>query len=368
VPARLARRANRGLAVGIGLALALGAVLLVASQGHPGKRLESAWNDFKRGPEPTGSEARFKFSLGSERYDYYRVAWDQFKAHPLAGIGADNFQEIYLQKRHSDETPLYPHSIEFRTLAQTGLVGVLLLGGMLACALLAVWRATRRRHGLGAATAAAAGSGFLYWAAHSSVDWFWEFPALGMGAFALLGLGASLLPRPAAARADAEPLAAGPAGWGLTGVAAVAVALGLLSPWLAARAVDNAAKTWPSRPAGAFDDLDTASKLNPIGPQPELVRASIAQRLGLLGPARADFLEALDRDPRNTYAVLELGAMSAQAGRRAEATRWLNRLHVLNPRDDIGPLVLRRMRAGRPIPVATVNGILLQRAQKLGRF
>ena len=56
------------------------------------------------------------------------------------------------------------------------------------------------------------------------------------------------------------------------------------------------------------------------------------------------------------------------AGRRAEATTWLNRLHTLNPRDDIGPLVLRRMRTGRPIPAGTVNGILLQRARKLGRF
>jgi tetratricopeptide (TPR) repeat protein len=151
-------------------------------------------------------------------------------------------------------------------------------------------------------------------------------------------------------------------------VAAVAIALGMFSPWLAARAVDNAARTWPTRLTGAFDDLDTASTLNPISPQPDLVRASIAQRVGLLGPARAGFLQALDRDPRNTYAVLELGAMAARVGRRAEATRWLNRLHTLNPRDDIGPLVLARMRAGHPIPVATVNGILLQRARKLGRF
>jgi len=250
VPAALARRANAGLAVGIALAIGVGVVLLVASQGHPVRRVESAWNDFKRGPEPTGSEARFKFSLGSQRYDYWRVSWEQFRAHPLGGIGADNFQEIYLQKRHSDETPLYPHSIVFRTIAQTGIVGVLLLGGMLACALVAAWRATRRRRGLGAATAAGAVTGFLYWAAHGSVDWFWEFPALGVGAFAMLGLAASLLPRPAASRAAIEPISAGRPAWAAAGVAAVVIGLGLLSPWMAARAARDGRPLVADRPRG----------------------------------------------------------------------------------------------------------------------
>jgi hypothetical protein len=66
--------------------------------------------------------------------------------------------------------------------------------------------------------------------------------------------------------------------------------------------------------------------------------------------------------------VLELGAKAAEAGRRAEATAWFARLHTLNPRDDLGPLVLRRMRAGRPIPAEAVNRILLSRTKKLGQF
>src|SRR5205823_5203094 len=165
-----------------------------------------------------------------------------------------------------------------------------------------------------------------------------------------------------------EPVAALPAAWAAVGVAAVVIGLGLLSPWLSARATRDAASSWPTDLVGAFDDLDTASDLNPISPQPELVRASIAQRVALKDAARRGFVEALDRDPRNTYAVLELGAMAAEAGRRAEATAWLSRLHTLNPRDDIGPLVLRRMRAGRPISAAAVNGILLQRTKKLGQF
>src|SRR5205823_6325651 len=81
---------------------------------------------------------------------------------------------------------------------------------------------------------------------HGSVDWFWEFPVLGMEAFAMLGLAVSLLPRPAVSRAAAQPLAAVPAAWAAVGVAVVVIGLGLLSPWLSARATRDAAKSWPT--------------------------------------------------------------------------------------------------------------------------
>ena len=64
--------------------------------------------------------------LGSNRYDFYRVSLDEFTAHPVGGIGADNFQQQYLRHGRSSETPRYPHSVELRTLAQTGIVGALL--------------------------------------------------------------------------------------------------------------------------------------------------------------------------------------------------------------------------------------------------
>ena len=82
--------------------------------------------------------------LGSNRYDFFRVALDEFEAHPVAGIGVDNFQEQYLRRGRSDETPRYPHSVELRTLTETGLIGALLAVVGLAAALVAGWRAMRR--------------------------------------------------------------------------------------------------------------------------------------------------------------------------------------------------------------------------------
>ncbi len=64
------------------------------------------------------SGSRLVSGLGSDRYDFYRVALDEFAAHPLVGIGADNFRQQYLAHGRSDETPHYPHSVELRTLVR----------------------------------------------------------------------------------------------------------------------------------------------------------------------------------------------------------------------------------------------------------
>ncbi len=59
-----------------------------------------AWDTFKGGyAADRASGSRLTSGLGSDRYDFYRVALDEFTAHPLVGIGADNFQQQYLAAR-----------------------------------------------------------------------------------------------------------------------------------------------------------------------------------------------------------------------------------------------------------------------------
>ncbi len=195
-------------------ALALACLLAVlaagwAAAGNPVTRARHAWDTFK---SPSGYAAnshtgsRLTSGLGSARYDFYRVALDEFAAHPLLGIGADNFAEPYLARGRSAETPHYPHSVELRALTETGLLGALLALAGLAAALLACWRATRHSPDrLARAVAAAALAGFGYWAVHGSFDWFWEFAGLGAPAFALLGLTCALAPRRGPARSSEVP-------------------------------------------------------------------------------------------------------------------------------------------------------------------
>ncbi|MGA2164234.1 MAG: O-antigen ligase family protein, partial [Solirubrobacteraceae bacterium] len=301
-------RVHRGLAA---VAVAALVVLLAggwAAAGNPVARARHAWDTFK---SPKGYAAnsntgsRLTSGLGSSRYDFYRVALDEFAAHPLLGIGADNFAEPYLAHGRSTETPRYPHSVELRTLAQTGLVGALLALAGLGAALLAAWRALARNPDpLARAVAAAAVAGFAYWVVHGSFDWLWEFAGLGAPAFALLGLACALAPR---MRKQAAPRGKPPR-WPLAlavGVVAVAAIVSLTAPWLSSLELESAAHVWVRSPAQAYARLDHAARLNPLSDEPYVVAGSIALRLGEYARADREFALALERTPGDAYATLE---------------------------------------------------------------
>jgi tetratricopeptide (TPR) repeat protein len=360
------RLGNALLAAACAVALA-GTVVYVAERGSPFTDIAHAWNQFKTKKTPHGGGSRLD-RLGSNRYDFWRVAWQRFEHAPFAGIGADNYQADYLRYGKSREQPRYPHSLELRTLSQTGIVGALLLVATLVAAFVAAARSRRARSEWGAAAAAAGVAAFVYWLVHGSVDWLWEFPALGAAAFALLGLAAGLAPRrPGPPRSSGRPLAAGAPLAAAAAVAGVALAMSFGAPWFADRYVEQAARIWPALPARAFDKLDGASALNPLSPRPKAVAGSIALRLGRPATAERYFREALDRDSRDAYSYLELGAIAVDAGRRAEGLRLLARAVALEPRDDVAASTYRRARRGRRIDIAAMNETLRRHTLRLGR-
>ncbi|MEA2468721.1 MAG: hypothetical protein QOJ57_2847 [Thermoleophilaceae bacterium] len=367
------RRAGRALAVAAAAVALVGLVVFVAAFGSPFTVASKGWHEFKTEPSPYGGESRFTGSLGTNRYDFWRVAWNRFEHAPLTGIGSDNFQEAYLARRRSDNAPKYPHSFQLRAISETGLVGTILLFGGVGAGLAAAVLAIRRRRGLGAAAAAAATASFMYWLIHGSIDWFWEFPALGGAAFALLGLAAGLMPRQAAAAprgaaTGRRPLLARAAAMPAVVLAVALVpALALAGPWLAEVEQKTAVSQWKSDPAAAFDTLDSAASLNPLSPTPKLLAGSIALRLGRRADSERYFREALQRDPDDAYAHLELGALLAERGSRREAIATLERARRLDPRDDLTAGVLRRVRSGKRVDIASVNRQLAARSARLGQ-
>ncbi len=361
-----AARVHRGVA-------ATAVVLLVAllaggwaAVGNPVARARHAWDTFK---SPKGYAAnsttgsRLTSGLGSSRYDFYRVALDEFAAHPLVGIGADNFAEPYLAHGRSTETPRYPHSVELRTLAQTGLMGALLAVVGLGAALLAAWLALARHPDpLARAIAAAAAAGFAYWAVHGSFDWFWEFAGLGAPAFALLGLACALTPRsPPAASRDRPPRR-----WpiALGAAAALAMIVSFTAPWLSGLEVESAARVWVRSPAQAYTRLDHAAQLDPLSDEPYVVAGSIALRLGELGRADHEFALALERTPGDAYATLERGAIASARGARREALALLERALRLAPRDPLTRAALAVTRGGHRVNIGELNRSILDNAQQ----
>jgi tetratricopeptide (TPR) repeat protein len=404
IGAAVERRASIGEALrgrlhrAVGIAAIAGLVVAIAggavAAGDPVARVEHAWHTFKGDYGANNAKVnRLVGGFGSGRYDFYRVALDEFVAHPVLGIGADNFAEQYLARGHETETPHYPHSVELRTLVQTGLLGAAIALIGLAAALIAAFRAAisslaRRVDPLAATTAAAALAGFAYWLVHGSFDWFWEFAGLGAPAFALLGLACSLGPRglqadavtstPGAVAASARatrgsgehlghtPRSVSRRRLGIAGVAAVAVlacALSLVAPWLSQLQVENAAQIWPTAPRKAYADLNDAARLNPLSDQPYLVAGSIALRFGDLARADREFARALTRTPRDAYALLERGAIASARGHRTLALALLRRTVELNPNDELTHAVLRVVREGRRVSVEGLNRSILLSAQ-----
>ena len=85
------------------------------------------------GYSPTDPSSRLTAGFSTYRYDYWRVAWNEFEDAPLLGAGADNFGRAYLRRGESPQRPRFPHSTQMVALAETGLVGALLLGGAFVC-------------------------------------------------------------------------------------------------------------------------------------------------------------------------------------------------------------------------------------------
>jgi len=365
LPADVARLGAWIVGTVTALVAVIAAVVLLAVYGNPVTRAQDAWDEFTAGQRFEESSSYFGANLGSNRYDFWRVAMGEFRDSPVAGSGAGNFAAAYLRERESPEEPLYPHSLPVMVLSQTGVVGGLLFGGFLVAALAAAWVGRARRSPFGNAVAAAAVVTFAYWALHGSLDWFWEFPGLAGPALAWLGL-AGGLERPAATPANR------PAEWtrarmtaaaGYT-LALVAAVVSLTLPWLAAREVERAADTWRTSPEDAYAILDRARMLNPLSDRPDLVAGAIAMRLEDYDRAEDAFARALDRHEESWYAELELAIVAALAGRRDEALTRLDRADELNPLEETVDIVRDGVVGGEPVSPHVIDRIFLQRVEE----
>jgi O-Antigen ligase len=368
VPRQTARRISAA-AVAATAVLALGGlVAFAASKDDPVGELSDAWQEFKEsGGEPGDfGSSRFGGSLGNYRYDYWRVAWENFERHPLIGVGADNYELDYLARGNTGgATPRYTHSLELRVISHTGLVGALLLGGAVVLALVAAAPfAVRARAGLGPATVGACLMVFVYWVVHGSADWLWEFPALGGSAFALLGVAAAL-----ASLGRAEPAAGIPRPALAAGVAIMLVASASLTlPWLAERDLRNALRTADTDPLGALDRLDRARGLNPLSANFDKASGVILARQGRLDEAALEYREVLERNPRDSYAELQLGAIASELEQPTEALLHLRRASELAPTDRNIRDSLLAVERGRKLDVNRLDRQITREIDvKLGR-
>jgi len=340
---QLVRAANFAALVLVLAAAAVGAYALSTID------LGAKWRNFKAGYPEQATGSHFSLGLGSNRYDFWRVAAREFRDHPLEGVGVDNFADDYLRERRSGEEPLYPHSLALRVPAQTGIVGTFLFAGFVVAAALAVARGSGFTDGAARAGVAAA----VYFALHGSGDWLWEFPGLAAPAFAWLGLAAS---RPVAAQRSAV-FRIGVA------VGAALVAASFLFPWLAELESRRALQLWMRDPAAAYHDLARARSLNPLSAQPDVLAGAIASRRNDIRRMAASFAGAAGRTPDDWYAHFELALAYDALGKRRLALAELAEARRLNPREAEIPIVARAVATDRQINRDQIDRFFVERVR-----
>lgn len=342
--------------IGTSVAVLIGAAAVssgvIAAGHHPLGRAERAWHNFttNKAAAPTRT-LHFTSGFGTSRYDVWRIGVRQFLAHPLTGVGADNFIVGYLRDRRTRETSRYPESVELRTFSETGIVGAILFLGFLAVAFVRAGRAARRSRSPRLALACFVGAG--YWLLHASTDWFWELPALTGTGLVLLAIAAAPTtgePSPARKTALTRFKVAAAAGTALIAAAALAI------PWASVSYVDAAVARGPG-PA-SYRLLDTAATLNPWSEHPALARATLAGRAGKRGQQRHALYEALRRNPHDWYPYLILGILAGREHRPVAARAALERAHRLSPRDGIISWAQTRLRWGNPLTQRQVIRLL----------
>ncbi len=285
----------------------------------------------------SGSQSRL-FSGAGNRYDYWRVAWHVFVAHPLAGVGAGNYPAYYFRERHTTESIQNPHSIELQTLSELGLIGA----GLLALVAIGVAIGVRRfrvaalQRASARTTMVAATGMAVAWAVDTSGDWMHLLPgvtAMALAAIAVLCVGAD--PEVDGMRRTTVLAGRFPAMIG-AGVAAFALAVGgasLVRAGLARHYLDQARADLASRPAAAIVAANRSLRLDSANLDPYYVKAAGYARFDYVAAARATLLQATREDPEAFVTWALLGDLEVRAGDLHAARIYYGRAHRLDPND-----------------------------------
>ena len=178
-------RARRRMGASLLALLGLAALVLVVALAHNHRGLTGsvshAFNSLTdpNAKTPPNTPGRLT-AIASVRARYWKEALQIFNAHPALGAGAEGYATARLRYRHETLVVRHAHGFIVQTLADLGVVGLLL-----ALALLASWMIAARRatHPLRMRGYSAERVGMLsmlcvvvVFGLHSLIDWTWYVP------------------------------------------------------------------------------------------------------------------------------------------------------------------------------------------------
>jgi tetratricopeptide (TPR) repeat protein len=324
---RLPRPSSRRLlSIGAVAMIAVALAVVLASGGDPGAWARRAADDFTTPAtaEETERASRLGELSSNSRWDWWREAWDIFEANPVVGAGAGSFSIARRPIRRSTIDAKAPHSVPLQFLAETGLVGFLLLAGAVAAGIVAI---ARRTH-TGDVTALVLALVALAYLLHSLVDYDWDFVAITGPVLLVVGV---LLSAGRPTIAGRRRLLAGAVALvALVGVVSIA------SPWAAARQTDDAYEALARGDVSAAQsDAERARFLNPLALDPLRAEAAVAEAEGRGQDALGLYVKAVELQPENWQSWYELARFEQAVGLRDAATRHATRAAQLDPKNPI---------------------------------
>ena len=304
------------------------AALVAGAPAH----LSHAWRDFKHPSSELSRDsiARFGTVSGNGRYDYWKVAIDATSGHLLDGSGAGTFQLLWTPRAPYYSYVQNAHSLYVETLAETGLVGLVLLGGFFVAVLAATVRLiSRSRYEARVRAAGAAGAMVAFCVAAAS-DWIWQVPALP-AAFLLL-----------AAAVLAPARVTGPGGGASlrlrlsATVLAVACLFAIAVPMATVSTVrESQAAASGGDPAQALADARAAVSLQPGAASAQIQLALVLEQQGRVRDALTAALAATRHEPDNWSGWLVMSRLEAEAGNPSSSLAAYRRSRSLNPRSPL---------------------------------
>ncbi len=319
--------------------------LLVVVVGFAAGTVSHLWNEFKLWLPAQQSNQYFRLLsiAGSHRYQYWQVAWSAFESSPFHGIGPGTFHYYWFQHTTHAEYILNAHSLWFETLAETGIVGWLLLVGFFAVILVGgAIRALRATDGQRAVIATTT-AGVAAFCAAASFDWVWQIAVVPMVMLLLASAGLVTDSPPAGQPVNSTPPTprASWASWAqsrwirprlftaLAGVMALALIAIPLASTIAVRNSQAAVHKGDLRQALA--DARAAQAIEPGASSPYLQEALVLEQGNNIKGASAAIAAALARQRTDYSLWLIASRIATESDQPRRAVADFRRARALYP-------------------------------------
>ncbi|HWW67719.1 MAG TPA: O-antigen ligase family protein [Solirubrobacterales bacterium] len=328
-------RSRAWLATAVVVAVTIPAAI---AAGAPGG-LSRDWQAFKGrggGAAQASASSGILNPSGSGRYQFWRSALAENATDPWVGTGPGTFELWWARNGSYGGFVRDAHSLYLQSLAELGIVGLVLIGGFVLSVLaIGIARTLRSppdtRLALAAATAGCAG-----FAVAAALEWVWQIAALATVFMLLAGVVVAGFPSPRRGRerrGDGSQAAT-------RRILACGIAIAALAAiWLPLRGasalLDSQADAARGDLAGALSEARSAAAAQPYAASPVVQEALVFEREGRLRAAALAARAATHRDSLDWRTWLTLSRIEAERGMAGPSVRAYRRARSLNPKSGL---------------------------------